>query len=516
MASSDDGWEDVPITVGSNDGWEDVPITVDQAPKRQMGTIDTWAEHGKNALEDTGRTALEGFGKVARAVDSVTGAPLRAAGASYQRGDDMGDVVKAGWDQFGADPAKAPSGKDLMAKAGLSTEENYRLPLIMDPWAKGNDKYAHVSPAGVAGGVADAVLDPTSYVGVGLAGRGAKAAVGGAAKLDAKVASYLTRMAEERAAKAATGQNIAALRRMGKVTAAGSKDAERVMGRVRQTGRQLLDEGVVSFGDSVENIAPKATEALKKAGGDIGAVGTQIDAAMPKGSVSGKTIADDIVNYASTIPETEGGKALQERLLAEAASIESMGDMTFAKAQDVKNQFKFKAQDQDRLVSNADTVNKINSIIGDQMEQTAVKAGLGDAYTGAKQRYGVMSDAATGANDRVLKNLSNRTPSPSDYGVGAAAGTMAAAITRDPMVTAGVSALAGGANRILRQRGSSSVAAIADAVSKLMAKNPERFAKWSPVLETAAQTGAAALAVKHHVLMNNDPQYRQAILGATP
>lgn len=480
--------------------------------------------HGTDwALDVTkraGNAALEGFGKASRAIDSYTGAPTRAAVGAVMDSGDLAEAPGAFANQFGEDPDQAPTGKDLAARAGLSTKEDYRFPLVTDPFAKGDGRFERVSPAGVAGVAADMALDPTAYVGIGAAKHGTKAAIKGAGVMNEKLAKHLAQLAGERATKAATGQNVAAWRKIANMKRGGSRDAAASLERARATGQQLLDEGVVRFGDRVEGIAPRATEALHRAGDDIEYVEKAIDTAYPKGIVDGRSIANDIVEFAATIPETEAGKALQKRLLAEAENLDGMGSMTFEHAKKVKGQFKYKPDAQDLLVSSQDATNAIGGIISRAMEDSAMRAApridpkLHEKYLDAKRRYHIHSNVATAANDRVVANQSNRWFSPSDYFTGGTGITAAAGVTHDPIASAVVGAAAGIGNKVLRERGSASVAAIANSVSKLLAKNPARFAKWSPIFETAAASGAGAVALRHHLLMKSDPQYRQAILSS--
>jgi hypothetical protein len=130
------------------------------------------AEEG--GLAQLGVDALKGLGRgivaVGRRVDSVTGAPTRAAIGSLQDG---GNPLAAFAGQFGEDPELAPTGKEIAAKAGLSTQESISLPMV------GLDlKPIRVSPAGVAGFGIDVAADPTNFVPAStLAKVGAKAGV---------------------------------------------------------------------------------------------------------------------------------------------------------------------------------------------------------------------------------------------------------------------------------------------------------------------------------------------------
>lgn len=147
-------------------------------------------------LRDAEQAILKPIAAVGNFVDKYTGAPARAALGALQDGK---NPLGAAWDQFGEDPSKAPSGKDIAAKAGLSTDQ-FKTPL------KGLDGTSiTVSPAGVAGLAIDVAADPTNLIPGGALAKGAaKLGVKGAVKgaeLGVKGAAALT--------DAATGTKIA-------------------------------------------------------------------------------------------------------------------------------------------------------------------------------------------------------------------------------------------------------------------------------------------------------------------
>lgn len=72
-----------------------------------------------SAIAKLGRGALDAAVKVGQFVDSYTGAPTRAAIGSIQDG---GSPLSAFTKQFGEDPTKAPTGKEIALKAGVSDD----------------------------------------------------------------------------------------------------------------------------------------------------------------------------------------------------------------------------------------------------------------------------------------------------------------------------------------------------------------------------------------------------------
>lgn len=117
-----------------------------------------------------GAQALGLLGDVSNRIDSYTGAPTRAAIGAAQNADTPldipGDAFSAAKKQFGANPATAPTGKDLVKRAGVP-DVNLEVPLPYPemPGAKGS-----VNPAGVAGFGMDVAANPLNLAGEAVTG----------------------------------------------------------------------------------------------------------------------------------------------------------------------------------------------------------------------------------------------------------------------------------------------------------------------------------------------------------
>jgi hypothetical protein len=121
-------------------------------------------------LKKAGRSALESAIEVGEFIDKYTGAPTRAAIEKLQEGEFTGSL-KAFGEQFGEDPALAPTGKEIAVKAGLSPKESIDLPV-----------FGKVSPAGIAGLGIDITADPTNIIPLGAAAKLGTRAIGKTAK----------------------------------------------------------------------------------------------------------------------------------------------------------------------------------------------------------------------------------------------------------------------------------------------------------------------------------------------
>jgi hypothetical protein len=110
-------------------------------------------------LKKAGRSALESAIEVGEFVDRYTGAPTRAAISKLQEGEIVGSLEAFG-EQFGEPSAKAPTGKEIAVKAGLSPKETIDFPVL-----------GKVSPAGIAGLGIDIAADPTNIIPLGAAAK---------------------------------------------------------------------------------------------------------------------------------------------------------------------------------------------------------------------------------------------------------------------------------------------------------------------------------------------------------
>lgn len=507
---------------------------IDEILKQASGKpdlVDDYSARGVSLLNKAGRGLLTGLGTASKYVDSVTGAPIRAGiGALQKPGGGVSEALSAAGHQFARDPSEAPSGKDIAANAGLSTEETLRSPVTINPWKRSANM---MSPAGVVGAGIEAAADPMTYLPGEAVAKGLGLAAKGAEHVAEPVAGYLSRLAEERAVKAALGGgNLAAMRRMAGITAKGG-DADQAYNKLRGIGANLLatDEAgapTIGWGANAKSIGEKASQKADFYGQRIGDVAGQMDQSFPKqdatgiagasgGSVDGKDIAQKILDYAATVPPHGEGKTVQNRLIEEAKEFQERGPMTFKEVHDAKQQYPHKVMSSDALISNQDATNKIKSILTQVMDESVANAGavgsvpadLSAQYKEARGKYGSFKPESDAAGEQAVRALSNRFVSPSSYGAGAT-GAVVAGMKHGlsaPTLAAGI--VVGAANKIATERGSALVARSAKLMADKIAAAPETFTKWLPSLEGAARVSGNALSVMHHYLMNNDPDYRE-------
>ncbi len=463
-------------------------------------------------LKSIGRGAVTAFGKISEALPDMT-APIRSGIGAYQDTGSLGDAFTAAQANSMGDNKKPPGWGDILEKGGVPGRKDMplNLPIQKNPWgATPAEKNYQTSPAELGGVALETATDPATYLGLGAE----KAAV----DLPMEAGAAMERMAANRGVKAATGHSIQSVRKFAKAPASGAIDIGRAQDNLLRAGHGLInaDEAgppVIGWMSKSADAGP-AVEAKRQFYGDkIAEVGSTLDQNVPGGAVSGKNIAQRMLDYAAKIPETERGKGLQERILAEARNFEQKGNMPFSEAQKYKNDFKYKHGVSDALISDQDSTNAMNRMISDEMEAAvdAHKQTLNpetlSQYKDYKDRYGLYRTASEAINNEQLKSLSRNIASPSSKAAGLAGVVTTAAMSHDPLKAAAMGIGSAVANEIVMKRGSAFAARTANAVARTLQGAPQAFAKWMPALQKAAQGGTTSLSVAHHLLMRSDPDY---------
>lgn len=577
------GWRDraKPVEASPEDHQEPKPEGSwrDRAKAVEPDKIDAYAMKGASLLRKAGAKGLEYVGKVGRAVDSVTGAPVRQAVGALQEGAGLGDALSAAKAQFAEDPSKAPSGKDLASRAGLSTDDSINTGIVLNPWTQ--DKL-HVSPAGLAGAGLEAVTDPTTYIPGRVVAKGVQMGVKGMEHVAPPVARALEHAADWRAFKAASGQNKKAFKTL---TKTGQLDN---VGRAMRTADEAGPAVVGAF-SRAEDVLPRAEAKLKYYKDKIKEVSDAIDTHAP-GSIDGQNIAANLEKWgADNLTDAPEDAPLRARLAQDVEFYRGRGKMNFADAQSYKNRYKWDAKDNN---AQQDLKNAMKRAVGGEMNEAATRLGkslsaenvvgqelkdevraaqakrvnaapdgvddvelgpvidlpgiqsrrvgpsaerfdisgsqqvgmdaekreqlkaLLDKYGAYKKGYGVNKTAADVSRERVLSNQSNRFASPSDYGTGLMTAAATAMAGGGPsLVSLMTGAAAAGANKVARTRGSAMASKAAASAAAVIDAAPEKFAKWLPVLQQGAKRGGEGFAITHHLLMNNDPEYKALVEG---
>ncbi len=470
-----------------------------------------------NMVTSAGKAALETMGDVSSAVDRFTGAPIRAAVGAYQTGK---PVLPAFGNQFLRPAETAPSGKQIMANMGLS-EEEFDTPLVKNPFTL--EKYK-ASPAGIAGGAAETILDPTTYLGLPESGAlklGGRAVESVAPRVGESVGNF----AAERAVKAATGENRAAIRKLAKAKGQTPGDVNKAVANLRKTGKILLESDesggpAVGWLSNARKVGQNAAEKKQFYGKQIEGVGPLVDK-YAYGSITPQGLSQDVGAFQKEIPNVGKGAPVRKRVGEEAQKLaafdsglaeEELGPakpLSFAEAQKLKAQYPWEPQSPDILISDKDASNRINRIISNKMDEAAKTAAplaseeeraVLEQYKPAKERYGTYKNVADAGAEQAMRTLGRRMISPSSHALGAIA-----TLKSGGLYGIGAAAL----NQALLSRGSAFASRSANAISKRLMAAPETYSRWLPIMQKAAIGGNAAVLATHHQLMNNDPEYRR-------
>lgn len=435
------------------------------------------------------RDELRAFSKEARGAHPVAFAAGELGGAAATMAV---PGVRALAPSAGMSVANVAKGAGIGAIGGAGASE--ANPLNSPVEAK---KFAgDVALGGAIGGVAQGVFD---------------SAAKGLSRL---APSNLTSIAEQRAVKAGTGQQVKVI-----------KDLQQTK-QLQKVGADLLatDEAgkpVVGMFSRAEDVAVAAKEKQKFFGKKIEEVSRQIDELIPD-AVDGKEISQRILDYAAKIPDGPQDAPLIKKLLEQAEYFEKIGNLSFEKAQQLKNRYKFKVTDPTTQHLGQDATNAVRNAIGDSMDNAARVTGqiveesvpaakdLLSKYEMFKSKYGSFATIAKAGEKRTAGNLSNRFISPSDYFSGGLGGIGAFLSTGEPFSAAAIAA--GGAliNKISRERGNAFMATSLKNLAVTMEKTPQALKEFSGPLGEAIKGGPGALVITHMALMR-DPKYRSAL-----
>jgi hypothetical protein len=335
---------------------------------------------------------------------------------------------------------------------------------------------AGASEATDAAGIAK---DALKGAGLGLAG-GAVGAVAGRAISAA--AAPLAKLGRARLFKAAVGQNKRAFTQM--------------------NGKQLFDKAGeyldaigIGFGDTTESIGAQLAKRSDELEDSLGGLVQALDAGgAPR--ISPVDVAIRIEKeVAEPLKKLAANQGEYAQVVRQMENIVDIGrPLTFAEAaaqrRAVQQQINYDRVN--KLEAAAEAKQKIAQIWNDVIDEQAMpllkSAGIkGDAYRELRHEYALVRELKGHVDSRIQSNAANRVVSPSDYGLGGAAGILAGATGHDSASAVLLGLAAATANHLGRVYGNAAAGRGAINIAKMAAAQPRAMRVFVPAAARAAE-----------------------------
>jgi hypothetical protein len=472
-------------------------------------------------------TVLHGVAAAGKFIDSYAGAPTRAAIGAYQHGKPMGAAFA---NQFGEDPATAPTGHQIAVDAGvsdkaapaLSAEQLQKFDEQNNPgWAaqmkSSGQKYENQpnpSPAAVAGLGIDLAADPVNLI-----------PMVGAAKKFVRGAEVAEEAAKAPGILEKVGQGLNSYAEKSALKGAGAtlKDFRKAYssGAVNETGRFILDNGLLKAGDTYESVAAKAKDLRNATGKELGAgyesaekaISSMDDATKAKVAESGFNPVRDKQAILDAAKKDLGYSYKRKSALQGVSDfldelIEEHGDKTLNPAQtnEIKTALDQSAINYERnpLLKEPDAETALKSFrgflsdkVGSQIKTVGEAIGdpaAAENLSALNKRYGMSSNVARIASDRSMRDAANAAFGLKEYAGAEIGGKIGEAVAGKPGEAVGTIVGIGG-GKVLRKIGPSTIASGADTAGDVLKGAPKIDGLGAPLASVSklADTDAAAL-----------------------
>jgi hypothetical protein len=360
---------------------------------------------------------------------------------------------------------------------------------------------AHAAAQGAAFGVggsnSDTIGDLARDASLGAVTGG----VGGAAGYGVgKVLTGLAQGAANVASKAAPSLEGAAENLAINATGATGRESQKF---ADDAGRQLLDRGLVRFGDNSKNIASRVEAAMDDAHGAINSSLRGLD--EQGATVSVKDIVSNLESQVEKMRADPSQADAIRKLTGIIDDIKATGasEVPVSAAEQTKRGFNKIAgnwMDPEKGAAGKTAYGAYRQAVEDTAAQDPGAYGL---LMEGKQTHGLLAPIQEAAERRAATVRQSPFGGLGDLAAMGAAGAAA----HNPLVA--LPAVA--AKKLLFPRISSSLAVTADGLAKLAAGAPQALGKFAPVIQAAAQRGTQAIAATHFILQQSNPEYREKI-----
>lgn len=383
-----------------------------------------------------------------------------------------------------------------------------------------------MNPGDVEGKVDFAQLD--KRIGNAIDG----AIMGGAFSAGTQVLGKAAQKAKQSSQKLKRFAELKALKAGGSML----KDFRRQMGqrKERVLGREMLESGLVNYGDDIQSIAQKAKAATEEAGKMIGEIYDNADNFLIKTDIqqmpinkrldffkSGnvkqlarrqkRRILKEITGVGSTNIKSRIGTALDE--IADAGDNVSLRKMQELR-QSVDEMIDFGKKNAEL----SGLQRELKGLRNEMQDMIKTRLGLLDeiyggerltAFNKANQKFSRFKEIYDVAADKVAREEANAAFGLRER-ISSGAGAAVGATVAGP-VGAAIGTLAGGiTTKLARQYGTAITAKAADRVARILERDPAKLGKYSKKIIDALQKNPKAY-VKQIQILRNDPEFIRTI-----
>ena len=351
------------------------------------------------------------------------------------------------------------------------------------------DSKADLTEGDIGGAARDAAIGGTIGAAVGVAGKalsaGASKAMPYIKKATNAAGDFLQSGAEKLAVKA---------------TGATGRQAENF---APNAGRDLLDSGLVKFGDDAAKIAERVGARADQAGKAINSSLLELEEKGVTASVD--RVINKLQAQVDELSTTPGNEKIINQLTKEIENLYARGESTVGinVAEQAKRNFQ-SATNYFSDEAEKKATGRLATSFKDEVERVAMEADptLAKKFMDEKKAYGLLKPIQDASEKRA--STLNQSPFGGllDMATSGAGGT----------VGGGVGAIVAPiARRQIANRAASTGAVISDNIGKYVKSSPHLLGKFAKVLQDANVRGAQSLAATHFLLQQTEPEYRQIV-----
>lgn len=282
-------------------------------------------------------------------------------------------------------------------------------------------------------------------------------------------------------------------------------------GLADKLGAEILDSKVVKFGSSVDDMAPRMEDVIRKKGEEIGSIRSGVD------DLINKQPAERVnLDYL-----TRKGDLQESMLSASDLSTQRMAKAYSKNAANLNNKplRNLEQMQQDiSLLNNQIPFNKPYAEMTSQQQALydlrKDMVGLMDGkvqhlapekmsrYDDLKQGFSLLKEG-----DKILDKSVARSARNNDFGLSSLLSANTAKKEGSGSIVRAV------LHKLASERGNSAMAVTANKVANIIGTDPQKLGPFAAILNSAAQRGPAAVLAAHKILLQKEPKYQEIIDG---